>query len=216
MSTALHEPFHLDNFSHDDPQPQRPRHLAPVADEKLSIDAVPGALTADVRQAANVLLTAAEPLEEYAPAENLRAVIARSNVFDLPKKRVPKAVEKRHLLQIESMKKMTQTVGSAFVEAELGVRPFMQLSSWMELELFHKLRPRVEHMAAGKYLMAQRGDEDSSKVPSITPIGVRAAVCENGAWETSMTIKVGERARAVAMRLELHRERWRVTAFEIG
>lgn len=217
MSTALHEPLHLENLSENDVPLKRAPNLAPVADEKLSIDTVPGTLTTDVRHAANVSLSVAQPLEEYAPAESLRGGLVRSNVVDLQQKRAPKSIDNRHLLQIESMKNMTQTIGSAFVEAELGLRPFMQLSSWMELDLFHKLRPRVEHTANGKYLMAQRGGgEDSTKVPSITPIAVRAAVCQNGAWETSMTIKVGQRARAIAMRLELHRERWRVTAFEIG
>src|SRR5699024_10999458 len=102
---------------------------------------------------------------------------------------------------------------AAFVEAELGLRPFRQLGSWIEWELFHKLRARVERTASGQYLAIRSG---TSKVPSIIPIGVRAAPQTNGDWETSMTIRDGQRARTIATRLHRHRERCRVKAFEVG
>src|SRR5699024_8817051 len=119
----------------------------------------------------------------------------------------------RQISQQSSIIKMTQTIGAAFVESELGLRPFRHLGYWLDWELIHKLRALVECTASVDYLAIRSG---ISKVPSIIPIGVRAALQTNGDWETSMTIRVGQRARAIAMRLQLHRERWRVTAFEIG
>lgn len=216
MSTALSQPFDLDDAGQSRQQSQSSRHLQSVADDQLTIDLLQKPLATEIRQAARIAQTVADPTEEFQPAKYLHLRGSQSNVVRLQHNRTNPIEDRRHRQQLASIKKMTQTIGAAFIEAELGIRPVMQLSSWVELELFQKLRTRVEHSVNGKYLAVRRGAEGSKKIPAIVPIGVRAAVQANGDWETSMTIRVGQRSRAVAMRLQLHRHRWRVIAFEIG
>lgn len=216
MSTALPEPFHFDNPELETTREPKPaRHLQPVADETLSIRRVPGASSTTTQNTVPAEMPLRDPAEEFAPTRVPRTSGSPADIAYLPGSHAHGVADEHHVRQLESIKNMTQTIGAAFVEAELGLRPIFQLSSWMEMELFQKLRTRVERTVSGNYLATKCG-EKNRKVPSITPIGVRAAQCENGDWETSMTIRVGQRARAIAMRLRLHRERWKVAAFEIG
>lgn len=216
MSTALSEPFELDNSKHGNNDRQSARHLRSVSDDHLTVDPLQRRFGTNIRQAARAVRVATDPIDEFEPAKYLHGTRAKPNVLTLQQDRSRQVEDYRHRQQLASIKKMTQTIGAAYIEAELGIRPVMQLSSWMEVELFQKMRTRVEHSVNGKYLAVRRGEEGSKKIPSIVPIGVRAAVQTNGEWETSMTIRVGQRARAIAMRLQLHRHRWRVIAFEIG
>lgn len=216
MSTALSASIHPDTPQGATDATAQNRHLRSVDRAELNIDTVPQLSVTDVRQAARINQVALDPREEFAPSQDPRIRVGHSNVFNFRGTQRQRPVDRRYTMQLADIKKMTRTVGSAFIEAELGIRPFAQLSSWIELELFHKLRARVVQSASGKHLAARRGEEASRKVPSITPIGVRASMHSNGEWESSMTIRVGERARAIAMRLQLHRDRWRVIAFEVG
>lgn len=216
MSTALSVTGHPDTTHGTATAGPQKRHLQPVPDAELSIDSVPGFSATDVRQAARVDQVALDPRDEFAPTQDPGIRVGQSNVFNFRGAQYQRPVEHWHIMQLTDIKKMTRTVGLAFIEAELGIRPFAQLSSWIELELFHKLRARVLHSANGKHSAARRGEAASRKVPSITPIGVRASMQMNGEWESSMTIRVGERARAIAMRLQLHRDRWRIIALEVG
>lgn len=212
MSSALPEPLSLGN----DKQASPKRHLRSVAQETLTITPVPRPVLRAIYQEPKIASSLTAPADEYAPQRVPLGSSTQSNIVSLRKHRAPEVGDRWHLEQREAIKKMTQTIGSAFVEAELGLRPFTQLSTWIELELFQKLRARVERTVNGNYLAARCNERGATKVPGITPIGVRAEVRENGDWETSMTIRVGQRARAIAMRLCLQRERWKVTAFEIG
>ena len=215
MSTALSASLQPDHPQSTGTEAQE-RHLRPLPAAELRIGNVPRFSSTDVRQAGRIDQVLLDPRDEYAPSPDPQMQVGYSNVFHLRGTQRQSPVDRRYTMQLADIKKMTRTVGSAFIEAELGIRPFAQLSSWIELELFQKLRARVVHSAAGKHLAARRGEENSRKVPSITPIGVRASMQINGEWESSMTIRVGERARAIAMRLQLHRDRWRVIAFEVG
>lgn len=211
MSTALSEPFYFDPHEQPGRQLDAVRHLSPVPSEALDIRRVPNSANTEIQHLSALDLLS--PAEQFAPDANQRIRTASSSLVEYGPDYEQELEYQRQISQRSSIKKMTQTIGAAFVEAELGLRPFRQLGSWIEWELFHKLRARVERTASGQYLAIRSG---TSKVPSIIPIGVRAALQTNGDWETSMTIRVGQRARAIAMRLQLHRERWRVTAFEIG
>lgn len=213
MSTALPEPLHLD--PEDTNGSETTRHLRSVADEKLAITQVSRPDVATI-QTPKLALPLTNPADEYAPQPLRRSPHTQPNVVPIHKPAATKIADRWQLEQREAIKRMTQTIGAAFVEAELGLRPFIQLSSWIEMELFQKLRARVERTVSGNYLVAQCNEPGVTSVPAITPIGIRADARENGDWETSMTIRVGQRARAVAMRLSLRRERWKVTAFEIG
>lgn len=215
MSTALHEPSVPEDPKHSSKTASSPTHLWPVPQQQLQITPVSSLLATDVRQVARLDAVPKDPVDEYEPSKFLKPRKLTS-VFPPRKTASRQTTDRRYRQQLASIKKMTQTIGAAFIEAELGIRPYMQLSSWMELELFHKLRARVEHSVNEKYLAARRGDEGSKKVPSIETLGVRASPKANGEWESSMTIRVGQRARAIAMRIQLHRDRWRVIAFEVG
>ncbi len=215
MSTALHEQSVPEESGHTPSAVPSPSHLRPVPQQQLHITPVSGLLATDVRQVARLGEAPMDPVDEYEPSKFLKPK-KLTNVFPLRKTPSSQTTDRRYRQQLASIKKMTQTIGAAFIEAELGIRPYMQLSSWMELELFQKVRGRLEHSINEKYLATRRGDEGSKKVPSIETLGVRASPKANGEWEASITIRVGQRARAIAMRLQLHRDRWRVIAFEAG
>ena len=191
------------------------RHLQAVDTTQLQIGSAAALPATNLRQAARPDHVALDPREEFAPAQQGGTQIDRSNVFTFRSAAPPRPVDPQHAMLLAEIKKLTQAVGSAFIEAELGIRSFGQLNSWLEFDLFHKLKARVYHSANAKHIAARRG-EASRKVPSVKTIGVRAAMHRNGEWESSMTICVGERARAIAMRIQLHRDRWRVIALEVG
>ena len=215
MSTALHEPSIPEEPNPASKTTSPGSRLRPVPQQQVQVTPVSSLSGTDVRQVARLDEIPMDPVDEYEPSRFIKPRHLTS-VFPPRKPPTSEKSERRYHQQLASIKKMTQTIGAAFIEAELGIRPYMQLSSWMELELFHKLRARVEHSVNEKYLAARRGDEGSKKVPSIETLGVRASLVANGDWESSMTIRVGQRARAIAMRLQLHRDRWRVIAFEVG
>lgn len=191
------------------------RHLQAVDTTQLQISSAATLPATNLRQAARPNHVALDPREEFAPAQQRGAQFDRSNVFTFRSAAPPRPVDPQHAILLAEIKKLTQAVGSAFIEAELGIRSFGQLSSWLEFDLFHKLKARVYHSAHAKRIAARRG-EASRAVPAVKTIGVRAAMHRNGEWESSMTIRVGERARAIAMRIQLHRDRWRVIALEVG
>lgn len=214
MSTAPSEALH--SIEHDDrPAPgPAPQHLRAVPERTVQVAHTPSICPTDVRQRGLLDHPVINPQEEYSPSPDIAA--QRATVMHLWAARTANPADARFRDQLTAIKRMTRTIGWAFMESELGIRPFAQLSSWIELELFQKLRARVIHAAANKHLAARRGEDASRKIPQIVPIGVRASLTANGDWETSMTIKVGQRARALAMRLQLHRNRWRVIALEVG
>ena len=215
MSAALHEPALPEEPDHARKTDATASQLYPVEEQHLNITPASSPLATDARQVARLDDVPKDPVDEYEPSKYLTPR-KLSSVFPVHQHHPSPTTNRHYRRQLTSIKKMTQTIGAAFIEAELGIRPYMQLGSWMELELFHKLRARVEHSVNEKYLAARRGDEGSKKVPSIETLGVRASPQANGEWESSMTIRVGQRARAIAMRLQLHRDRWRVIAFEVG
>lgn len=215
MSTALHESPHPEEPYDAEYQSFDPQRLKPVGKHQLKVTPVTRFPVTDIRQVAHLEAIAKDPVDEYEPS---RFVAPRIPHGGYPRRqaRTLQTYDRRYRQQLTAIKKLTQTIGAAFIEAELGIRPYMQLSAWMELELFHKLRIRVEHSVNEKYMAARRGEEGSKKIPSIETLGVRAESKSNGEWESSMTIRVGQRARAIAMRLQMHRDRWRVIAFEVG
>lgn len=212
MSTALYEPVPFDDAASHGTVPQEEPHLQVVGQPAVQVRPASQVPSTTITPVGALHQPLRSPLEQFQPAANVALfptafVVQRRRDLDR---------DPFHLQQVEAMKNMTRTIGCAFMEAEIGLRPFIQLSSWLDLELFQKLRHRVERSVNEKYLALQRGDHESKKVPAIVPLGVRVARQANGDWETSITIRVGDRARAIAMRLALHRDRWRAIALEVG
>lgn len=95
----------------------------------------------------------------------------------------------------------------AAVEGLRGARPLAQLVRWVTPEVYEQLALRAE-------LVLHAG------VPTtLGRAGIRRIrVCRigDGAAEAAVVVDDGPRVRAVAVRLEAHRGRWRATALEIG
>jgi Family of unknown function (DUF6459) len=95
----------------------------------------------------------------------------------------------------------------AAVEGLRGVRPLAQLVRWVTPEVYERLALRahlVQHAAVP---------------PAVGRAGIRRVrVCRLGdsAAEATVVVDDGPRVRAVALRVEEHRGRWRATVLEIG
>lgn len=95
----------------------------------------------------------------------------------------------------------------AAVEGLRGVRPLAQLTRWVSPEVYEGLALRAE-------LVQRAGVTSTSARAGIR----RIRVCRLGdeAAEAAVVVDDGARVRAVAVRLEAHRGRWRATVLEIG
>ena len=95
----------------------------------------------------------------------------------------------------------------AAVEGLRGARPLAQLTRWVSPEVYDRLALRAQLVqGAGTPLTTGRA-------------GIRRIrVCRIGhdTAEATVVVDDGPRVRAVAVRLEGHRGRWRATAMEIG
>lgn len=109
-----------------------------------------------------------------------------------------------------TVRSLARIVALACVEAELGLRPARQLSRWLDLPTYGKMLRRSE--------LAQRirpaGPGHAATAP--TALGARACRAGDGVYEASVTIQMPDRAKAMALRIEQHRGRWKVTALELG
>lgn len=109
-----------------------------------------------------------------------------------------------------AVRSLARIVALACVEAELGLRPARQLSTWLDLPTYGKMLRRSE--------LAQRirsaGPAEAAAAP--TALGARACPAGDGVYEASATIQMPDRAKAMALRIEKHRGRWKVTALELG
>ncbi len=92
-----------------------------------------------------------------------------------------------------------------FVEVLLGSRPPAQLSRWLTAELYGTLARRAA------LAHAQRTDARRVRV-----LRVHTCAVDDAVLEASVVIHDGRRVRAAAIRIEIHRGRWRATALEIA
>lgn len=100
------------------------------------------------------------------------------------------------------------TLVRAAVEALVGARPTAQLSRWLSTELWTALNRR-----------AVLGVQIAGRPQRPHPVTVRRVhACEISptTCEASVVVHDGERVRAAAIRIEVHRGRWRATALQIG
>ncbi|MPV38747.1 Rv3235 family protein [Georgenia subflava] len=94
------------------------------------------------------------------------------------------------------------------VEALRGIRPAAQLARWLSAELYDSLARRagLAVRVLGRPTVAHRAMIRRVHVCRLGPGTVEAAV----------VVHDGQHMRAAAVRLEVHRGRWRATALEIG
>lgn len=114
----------------------------------------------------------------------------------------------RRLEQERHIRSLAGIVAQACVEAELGLRPARQLSAWLDLPTYGKMMRRAE--------LAERTRTDRSATASPRTIQARCCEITPALYEASATVHTAGRVRALALRIELHRSRWKVTAVEMG
>ncbi len=98
-------------------------------------------------------------------------------------------------------------VVQAAVEGLRGVRPLAQLTRWVTPEVYDRLALRARLV------------QEATVAPSSARAGirrVRVLRIGDSAAEATVVVDDGPRVRAVALRVEEHRGRWRTTALEIG
>ncbi len=106
------------------------------------------------------------------------------------------------------------SVGQAAIEVLGGSRPIKQMQPWLDAKSFERLQTRtalVENF--------RRRSSANTATRLHRGISVRSThLCQvrEGAYEASLVISEPSRVRAVALRLELRRGNWKVTALEIG
>ena len=94
----------------------------------------------------------------------------------------------------------------AAVEGLRGVRPLAQLTRWVSPEVYDRLLLRAE--------LVQRAGTAQAARAGIRRI--RVFRIGDDVAEATVVVDDGPRVRAVAVRLETHRGRWRAVAMEIG
>ncbi len=91
----------------------------------------------------------------------------------------------------------------AAVEALSGSRPVVQLARWVTPEVFEQLTARAPRRPPARQ---RRATVRTTRSWRVSP---RVA-------EVSVVIHDGDRVRAAALRLEMHRRRWRASVLQIG
>ncbi|MDM7989824.1 Rv3235 family protein [Arthrobacter sp. zg-Y877] len=115
------------------------------------------------------------------------------------------------------VKAICQSVALAALEVLGGVRPLQQMARWLDPESYERLQLRANLVRGLK--QNPRGGPGSD--PQLLHRGVRIRSCHlcpvaEGIYEASVVAWENERARAVALRVQLRRGLWKVTALEIG
>ena len=110
-------------------------------------------------------------------------------------------------------------IAGAVVQAALevlrGRRPVGQLAGWLTPQLFHQLAAAAEKPVALE--PTTLGPSASGPAaPGIRIRRVRAMRVAADAAEATVIVDDGDRIRAAAVRLELHREKWRVTVLQVA
>jgi hypothetical protein len=107
--------------------------------------------------------------------------------------------------------KWVAQLARAVAEVSVGERPAGQLTRWVTREELARLALRGNHVARHPASRAQRGVARLRTVRA-----VRVCPVAPGVLETSAVLVGGERAHAIAIRLEAVGGRWLATAIQLG
>ncbi|MEJ2579656.1 MAG: Rv3235 family protein [Kineosporiaceae bacterium] len=99
----------------------------------------------------------------------------------------------------------------AAFEVTAGVRPSGQLVRWCTDDVRSTLRRQLALETSGGQVPDRRPGFPGARV-----LSVRSSAPDDGHVESAVTVAIGTRVRAVALRTEPLGGRWRVTALEIG
>ncbi|MCC3276831.1 MULTISPECIES: Rv3235 family protein [unclassified Arthrobacter] len=117
------------------------------------------------------------------------------------------------------VKAICQSVALAALEVLGGVRPLQQMSRWLDPENYERMQLRANLVRGLRQNPA--GRSRTAPDPQQLHRGVRIRSCRicpvaEGIYEGAVVALENDRARAVALRVQLRRGLWRVTALEIG
>lgn len=96
----------------------------------------------------------------------------------------------------------------AVVEVLIGARPSAQVRRWLAEEVWEVVNRRAE---LGRAIRGRTG-----RPPAVTVMRVHHCRLTAEDHEASVVVHDGRRVRAVAVRLRLHRGRWRAVALQIA
>ncbi len=125
----------------------------------------------------------------------------------------PPDVVRVDLVQRRRFEQHAARIGAAIVEIVGGDRPVSQVLRWTTPEVYQDLSRRA-HLVA-RAVGARPG---SGAVQSVRPhlIGTHTSFVSERCAEVSLHVRYGDRSRAVAVRFELIRDRWQVSALEFA
>lgn len=118
-----------------------------------------------------------------------------------PPERVPAA-------PVEDLCTVAGIITKAVAEVLLGLRSPAQIQTWLVEDVWHVVRRRAS--------LGARSGRESSAPTAIRIIRVHPCPVDERTCEASVVLHDGGRVRAAALRLALHRGRWRATAIRIG
>lgn len=109
---------------------------------------------------------------------------------------------------VEDLCNVAGVITKAVAEVLLGVRPAAQVQTWLVEDVWHVVRRRAS--------LGARSGPRPAPAPTIRIIRVHPCPLDERTCEVSVVLHDGGRVRAAALRLALHRGRWRATAIRIG
>jgi hypothetical protein len=98
----------------------------------------------------------------------------------------------------------------ALAETIAGDRPVSQMTRWADTAVYMDLQRRVRLLG----LTTTAGRRAAKERSSVRSVHVSRPT--DGVVEVAAHLRTGSRSRAMALRLEVHRNRWVCTALEIG
>lgn len=105
---------------------------------------------------------------------------------------------------------LLRNLARSVFEAIAGTREVEAMSRWLTLEVYSKLLARVQHAARSRQ---RRGV--TVKRQTIEPIRCIWQSPREGVVESTVLVNLGPRVRAVAVRLEAYRGRWRAERLHV-
>ncbi len=118
---------------------------------------------------------------------------------------------------------IARSVTQAALEVLGGTRPLQQMVRWLDPDSFERLQLRANLVRGREAALAGRRSRGGA--PSPAPLRLhrqvvirccRVCPVSEGVYEASVVAAEQNRVRAAALRIELRRGLWKITALEIG
>ncbi|MCR6647975.1 MAG: Rv3235 family protein [Cellulomonas sp.] len=140
------------------------------------------------------------------PAHTLRTRISVLRGAD--RTHVQEAADDQPAAVAVDHRSLVGSLALASIESLVGRRPVAQLARWLTPGVYDALHARAT--ASARVLGPRTGGR------AVVVRNVRTCRLDERVVEASAVVDDGIRVRALALRLEAHRQSWRVTALEIG